>query len=345
METNKKIFKILSIDGGGIKGLYSLYVLKALEEKFCKEGETLSDYFDMICGASTGGIIALGIATGASIKDIISVYEKNGDKIFPNYKNENWLTQKAMSLYHYMSQFWSYKYDETHLTKVMDNFFGKRTLKDSKNLLCIPSYQINTGANVVFKYPFNNDMICDGTILMRDAALATSAAPTYLPPHHIAQLEGYFADGGIWANDPSMIGITDALNYFVGPNKEFSNYDVLSIGNIIVKKQTLKPMKSYWGGKNLVEIPSVFMFSNDNCMRHFSHSLCDKTGGKMTRIECSDFPFPDDAYMDNSDLEFMIKLIEFGKRDGIRYLTDTAYRDKYNLCRFFTEKKSFVTVQ
>ncbi|AYV81831.1 MAG: patatin, partial [Harvfovirus sp.] len=53
---NGKVFKILCVDGGGIKGLYSLYVLREFEKQFCKEGECLGDYFDMICGTSTGGI-------------------------------------------------------------------------------------------------------------------------------------------------------------------------------------------------------------------------------------------------------------------------------------------------
>ena len=60
---NKKTFKILSIDGGGIKGLYSAIILEHLEEEFCKkQGYSISDYFDMICGTSTGGLIALALS-------------------------------------------------------------------------------------------------------------------------------------------------------------------------------------------------------------------------------------------------------------------------------------------
>jgi uncharacterized protein len=75
-----KVFKVLSIDGGGIKGLYSARILERFEKKFnCH----IADYFDLICGTSTGGLIALGLSLNIPAKDISKLYNEGGDKIFP----------------------------------------------------------------------------------------------------------------------------------------------------------------------------------------------------------------------------------------------------------------------
>ncbi|AYV82946.1 MAG: hypothetical protein Hyperionvirus3_92 [Hyperionvirus sp.] len=339
MELNKETLKILSIDGGGIKGIYSLYVLKRIEEQLCGPGETLSDYFDMICGTSTGGIIALAISIRRPIKDIIEMYESNASTIFPNNENSYSLTKKLMGVYRSLAALWSYKYDNQALTKHIDAFFEKRTMKDANNLLCITSFQLETNNNRVFKYPFNDKMIRDGKILMRDAALATSAAPTYLPPHYIDELSGHFVDGGVWANDPSLVGITDALTDFIGNDKKYAKYDLLSIGNIVVRSESMKNMKSYWGGKNLLKLPTLFMDSNKNSTQHYCKSLCSKTDGRRTRIECNDFPYVDSLEMDNTTKEFITKLKGFGIRDGIKFLTEEA--ESYNIQRFFKAKKTW----
>ena len=80
-----KPFKILSIDGGGIKGLYSASVIARLEEK---SGRKSGECFDMICGTSTGGIIALGLASGKSAQELVDLYYEQGNKIFPTYQNK-----------------------------------------------------------------------------------------------------------------------------------------------------------------------------------------------------------------------------------------------------------------
>ena len=75
----KKPFKILCIDGGGIKGVYSAQVLAEFEDAF---KSSTSEHFDLVCGTSTGGIIALGVAAGIPMKDVVQFYFDNGPKIF-----------------------------------------------------------------------------------------------------------------------------------------------------------------------------------------------------------------------------------------------------------------------
>ena len=127
--------------GGGIKGLYSLYLLNELEKKYCKENETLSDYFDMICGTSTGGIIALGIASQIPIDEIIKLYEKNADTIFPS-NNYNRFTQPIVSMWYNLWQLGGYKYSDIPLSKYLFEMFQDKKMIEAKNLLCIPSYNL-----------------------------------------------------------------------------------------------------------------------------------------------------------------------------------------------------------
>lgn len=341
-----KVFKILSIDGGGIKGLYSLYVLQEFEKFFCKEGETISDYFDLICGTSTGGLIALGIASGKKIDDIIKLYEDHGKDIFPNDEGKSWFGKQLLSIKKSFKQLSGSKYSPRVLTTNVDNFFGKRTMADSKNLLCIPSFQIGTNTNIVFKYPHSKLGMPDKTILMRDVALATSAAPTYFPPHNIQSenISGYFVDGGVWANNPSLVGITEAIKYFVGEGKSYNKYDVLSIGNINVhENEMLKDPNTYWNMKKIVDLIELLMNSSQSATGIYSKHICEQTGGKLFRIECTNFPYIHDIAMDNSKSDFLQALKTFGKNDGVARLTEDKFSNDCTIHRFFENKKTYMT--
>src|SRR5690606_14430137 len=87
----EKVFKILTIDGGGIKGLYSAQILRHFEEKFeCR----ISDYFDMLCGTSTGGLIALALSLKIPAAEICNFYDNEGPKIFTNFKRNIFLGKR-----------------------------------------------------------------------------------------------------------------------------------------------------------------------------------------------------------------------------------------------------------
>lgn len=221
MENDKK-FKILSIDGGGIKGLYSARVLNQYEEIFkCN----MSEMFDMICGTSTGGIIALALSIGKRAEDIADLYFHKGPLIFPNGNRIiSWLRKKQQV-------FLKSKYSNEVLKKELSNFFGQLKMEEAETLLCIPSYNLSNGMPRVFKFPHQEGgFTMDKGILMRDVAMATSAAPSILPVTEIANC--FYIDGGIWANNPSLVALVEALQYYVGEGKEYSEVEILSIGNI-----------------------------------------------------------------------------------------------------------------
>ncbi len=228
MSTEKKYFNILSIDGGGIKGLYAARVIEQIENKF---GNKISEHFDMICGTSTGGLIALGLALEHPAQKIAEFYTSRGKTIFPH---ETWY-QRIFPL---LKQFaLANKYKPDSLKKELVGFFGDdKKLRDCQTLLCIPAYNISLGRPIVFKYSHNEgNFYRDGELNVIDVALATSAAPTYFPVHRINEPNlpnTICADGGIWSNNPALIGLLEAWDYFVGKDKEFDTIRILSISTI-----------------------------------------------------------------------------------------------------------------
>lgn len=246
---SEKRFKILSIDGGGIKGLYSSSILKKFEENFnCKTG----DHFDMICGTSTGGLIALALSLKISAADICKFYEDKGEIIFPKHGelkipfygniNKGFIKQIINGG----------KYSDKGLKNALIEIFGDKLIEDCTNLLCIPSYSVTEAKPKVFKRDHSN-LTRDNKAPVVDVALATSAAPTYFP---LAESTFYnneqFIDGGIWANNPTLVGLLEALKYFVGFDKEYSSIDILSLSSLSVtggEKTGLKRERSFkdWG--------------------------------------------------------------------------------------------------
>lgn len=232
---DKKIFKILSIDGGGIKGLYSATILRELEAKFnCR----ISDHFDMICGTSTGGLIALGLALKIPAKDLVDFYKESGPEIFPASSKVKIINDGIRFLKQVL---FNGKYSDKPLRKALTKVFEDYTLGESHNLLCIPSYTITEARPFVFKYDHpEGDLDRDNACKMVDVALATSAAPTYFP---LAEIPLYnnkqFIDGGIWSNNPTMTGLLEALDYFVGGGydkrgepKKFGAVKILSLSSL-----------------------------------------------------------------------------------------------------------------
>lgn len=217
-----KQFKILSIDGGGIKGLYSAKIIEHLEQRFqC----SMSDHFDMICGTSTGGLIGLGLALKIPAQTISEFYEKYGKVIFPKRTKLGGIMRQT---------FWKGKYNDQPLREALTSIFGDKQISDAHNLLCIPSFSITDARPWVFKYDHKEGKLDrDNKTLCIDVALATSAAPTYFPLCEIPYYDHkQFIDGGVWANNPTMVGVIEALSYFVGKERPFDSIKVLSVSSL-----------------------------------------------------------------------------------------------------------------
>ena len=207
-------FRILSIDGGGIRGIFPAAVLAGLEDRYLN-GSPVTAYFDLITGTSTGGVIALGLGAGLRASQLLDLYAQRGRKIFP----------PAGRAARNLTKYFRYRYDRRALTTALADTFGKTQLAESRVRLCVPSADGRHGDLYVFKTPHHPDFRLDGHELMTKIGAATSAAPTYYRP---LEDGGYtFVDGGLWANNPIMVGLVDALSCFTVPRNRIR---ILSIG-------------------------------------------------------------------------------------------------------------------
>jgi hypothetical protein len=250
-QKEEKVFKVLSIDGGGIKGLYSAQILRHFEEKFqC----SISDHFDMLCGTSTGGLIAMALSLKIPAADICAFYENEGPKIFTNFKKINFLGKKY-SNGTVKQLVRGGKFSDKNLRTALEGIFGDKKIGESNNLLCIPSYNITEARPFIFKYDHEEgDLNRDNKALYVDVALATSAAPTYFPMAEISYYDNkQFIDGGVWGNNPTLVGYLEALQYFVGTGKAFNKLKILSVSSLSLtggKPTGLKRNRSFLDWKD-----------------------------------------------------------------------------------------------
>jgi patatin-like phospholipase/acyl hydrolase len=199
-----KPFRILSIDGGGIRGILPASILTKLEERYLP-GESVGDYFDLITGTSTGGIIALALSLGLTARTILDIYMQHGAEVFPAFDFD---PLKIRSGLRFIRGLRHHTYDPDKLLRQLEKVFGTTLLGDAKRRLCIPTFDGFTEVNI-FKTPHHEDYKRDWLEQMVTAAMATAAAPTYFPVYK--DRGRFFADGGVWANNPVMIGLVDAL--------------------------------------------------------------------------------------------------------------------------------------
>jgi len=215
-------FRILSIDGGGIRGIFPAAFLAGLEDRFLR-GSSVAEYFDIIAGTSTGGILALGLASGHSASALRDVYVQRGCEIFPPPRGGT--LGRLERVGRKILRCFSHLYDREALRRVLRETLGDRTLGEAESRLCIPSFDGRYGEVYIFKTPHHPDYSRDGRERMTKVAAATGAAPTYYRP----LLDGgyTFVDGGVWANNPVMIALVDAITCFDVPRDAVR---ILSLG-------------------------------------------------------------------------------------------------------------------
>lgn len=230
------VYRILSIDGGGIKGVFPASFLATVEDSL---NEPIAHYFDLIVGTSTGGIIALALGLGLPASEVLSLYEEIGPSVF----NGNPLANLVRS-------FFVTKYSDTALHKAIKNRFGERTLGESKRRLVIPTTNLDTGEAYLYKTAHDSRFECDYKELATTVAMATSAAPSFFPTHK-PKSGLAFVDGGLWANNPTGIAIIEAVAVLGWETKSLR---VLSLGCTNPpsnnKQARRTPMgKIYWAPK------------------------------------------------------------------------------------------------
>jgi uncharacterized protein len=204
--------RVLSIDGGGIKGALPASFLAMIEKS---TGERIVDHFDLIAGTSTGGIIALGLGLGFSASAILDFYANEGPKIFSTFGAFASLRQLRRA-----------KYDPDPLRDALNCILGERLLGESETRLIIPAFDSTLGTVWVFKTSHHPRLEIDHRVKAIDVAMATAAAPTYFPAHQ-TEAGAVLVDGGVWANNPVGIAVVETTAVLGWPPDQVR---VLSLG-------------------------------------------------------------------------------------------------------------------
>lgn len=200
-----KPFRILSLDGGGIRGVYAATMLARIEAALTN-GDPIANYFDMIAGTSTGGIIAIGLGLKKSAAQIKALYTQSGSRVFPQF----WSRHPHLK---FVRQFFRALHDHRVLEELLYDTFQDATLGDSSARLVIPAFLGPETQIAVLKTDHHPDFKKDYLMAAWEAARATSAAPTFFPGH--GEDDDYvFLDGGVWANNPIMAAVVDALSAY-----------------------------------------------------------------------------------------------------------------------------------
>ncbi len=210
-----KRHRILSIDGGGIKGIFPASFLAEIESALSIR--SVANYFDLIAGTSAGGIIALGLGLGLTGSEMANFFVSQGPDIFPR----NALPTSKFRLF-----FGAERYRADPLSKALEGVFGVKTLSESRVRLLIPAFDATQADIHIFKTAHNSRLEVDYRLTAVEVALATAAAPTYFPAYDSERCIT-LVDGGIWANDPTALAVVEGIGA-LGWNGD--DIDVLSLG-------------------------------------------------------------------------------------------------------------------
>lgn len=242
MNSRKGKFNILAIDGGGIRGMYAAHILKRVSAELHVNFIT---QFDLITGTSTGSIIAAALAAGIAIDDVAAFYENEGHKVFLSQRFNLRGTLRS-------------KYSKKELSNILNEFFQHQVLADAKTRLLIPATDISNGTVHVFKSPYLEEFVRDKNVRIADAVSASCSAPLYFDPQQVTPY--LLSDGGLWANNPALVGLIEATGKLRIP---IQNVRLFSVGAGMSRKYyNMSPKTTNWGLARWKPLKLVSMILN-----------------------------------------------------------------------------------
>ncbi|KAJ9674464.1 hypothetical protein PVL29_023797 [Vitis rotundifolia] len=247
-QTNGNLVTILSIDGGGIRGIIPATILACLESQLQEldgDDARIADYFDVIAGTSTGGLVTAMLTAPNdqrrplfAAKDIKPFYLEHGPKIFPQRRGIfGWIMNKLRSIV-------GPKYDGKYLQHLIKEKLGRTRLHQTLTSVVIPTFDIKSLQPTIFSsYEVKRSPSSDAP--MADICIGSSAAPTYFPAYFFKNQdkegkarEFNLIDGGVAANNPALVAISQVTKQVFDKNPDFlpinpmdySRFLVISIG-------------------------------------------------------------------------------------------------------------------
>ncbi|KAI5004169.1 hypothetical protein ZWY2020_031412 [Hordeum vulgare] len=318
------IVTVLSIDGGGVRGIIPGTILAFLEEKLQElDGPEarISDYFDVIAGTSTGGLVTAMLSAPDdagrplfAAKDINQFYLDHSPSIFP---------QASKGPFGLMRSMMGPKYNGEYLHTIVKKLLGDTRVGDTLNNIVIPTFDIKLLQPTIFS-TYNAMKDKSKNALLSDVCISTSAAPTYLPGHHF-QTEGKdgklrdfnLIDGGVAANNPTLLAMTDVSKQILMGNPDFfpikpadyGKFMILSLGTGTAKIEEKFDAAecSKWGllgwlynrgatpiidsfsqaSADLVDIHASVLFQALHCEKRYLRIQDDELNGETASVDVS----------------------------------------------------------
>lgn len=343
----KKI-TVLSIDGGGVKGIIPGTILAFLESRLQDldgPNARIADYFDIVAGTSTGGLIGTMLTAPNkdgrpmyAAKDINNFYFEHCPKIFPQLSRCGNFPRSIISS---LSKWVRPMYDGKYIRSLTKEILEDITIKDTLTNLIIPTFDIKRLQPVIFS---SNDALQVKKGALKNARLAdicvgTSAAPTYLPAHHFVTKDSTtgdtcsfdLIDGGVAANDPTLVAISHILNEILKHNAEFDDIKpidsrqmlVLSLGTGEAKRAMYYCARnaSKWGrlkwayNGGRAPMLDVFLDASSDMVDFHVSAFFQSSNCKANYLRIQDDTLSiDAAKVDNSTGENMKRLEEIGMK-------------------------------
>ena len=320
-----KYFRILTIDGGGIRGMLPAMIIAELEKRLRqvtgKSDSYISDYFDMIAGTSTGGILACYYLYNNNkvrydASKAVDMYENHGATIF----------QKR--LFRFFIRFFDALYPSKGIDSVLKNTFGEAKLSDSPCNSAIMAYDISERKAVIFtRDSARRDMSRD--YKLREIARATSAAPTFFRVAKAEAMDGtpsYLIDGGIYANDPTICAIVEAKKTMLSDSGEYPKINDMYIVSIstgkIVKSYKYESAKKWGVIRWAIPVIDMLQSSSAEVVSYQVDKLFDAEGCSDRYIRIVPELYDVSHKMDDASLKNIASI----KTAGQRYISDNTFQ-------------------
>jgi patatin-like phospholipase/acyl hydrolase len=263
----------------------------------------LVNCFDLITGTSTGGILAIGLALRRHATELVDFYKREAENIFPPTGILGGLARTARQLVA------GPKHESERLRDVLDRYFGERRLGEAGTRLVVTSYNASRDGAHLFKTYHHTDLYKHYKFRAADIALATAAAPLYFEGTELplgdngeAQI---FLDGGIWANAPTLVGLTEAVRYM---GAQISEIHMLSVGTgykpfSITKKQVAGGV-AQWG----LALKDLLLGAQQASAVGTAKTILGDRFKRIQKVLEKDVSMDDPVAVD--------EMIEFGTEDG-----------------------------
>jgi len=274
-----KPFRVLSIDGGGIRGVIPATWLVHIQRKL---GKPLYEYFDLIAGTSTGSILGAAVALGKDIEDCYRLYDQFGPTIFPRrFTEKNGWT--------FFGRATGPEYFEAPLADALQRLFAIDTaLNDCKRRFIAVSYDVFQ-RNMFLMKSYDE---ATSQIAVWEACKASSSAPTYFPAHILCHdgARRPLIDGGVFANNPAVLAVSEAIQ-IVGKQSIRdlqSEYKIvmISLGTGSMQRPVSITNATAWGAINWIKPFLDVTFDSSSELSHFcAHHLLTKVNYVRLQVD------------------------------------------------------------